>query len=211
MEASMRRTTLLALAVVAAAPAYADAFVPVPQLADMVLDQDTANGKYSVWRIAHPETLNAIRTAVQVHRLGQDDRWAPGFGIFLKSGDKEVAFQIFSDTRQPPLAMHLFANKDGTTTEDQKFAATLGLDQKLDLAIDWTADGVVTVEAGGEKHTIALGAPVTSVDFSSSTGEVEFNPLQIGRTGPWALLQFDGFRFVGFDQLHNVGHIPEAV
>ncbi len=180
----MHRAALLALALVAAVPVHADTFVPVPQLSDIVLDQDTGNGKYSVWRIAHPETLNAIRTTVQVHRLGQDDRWAPGFGIFLKSGNKEVAFQIFSGTRQPPLAMHLFANKGGATAEDQNFAATLGLDQKLDVAIDWTADGTVTVEAGGEKHTIALGAPVTSVEFICSTGEVEFSPLQIGRTGP---------------------------
>jgi hypothetical protein len=184
MEMSMRRAALLALALAAVVPAHAGTFVPVPQLADMALDQDTANGKYSVWRIARPEALNAIRTTIQVHRLGQDDRWAPGFGIFLKSGNKVVAFQIFSDTRQPPLTMHLFAGTDGTSTEDQSFAAMLGLDQKLDVAVDWTADGVVTVEAGGEKHTIALGAPVTSVEFIGSTGEAEFSPLQIGRTSP---------------------------
>lgn len=180
------RRVLSGLLLLWAAPAVAaGAFAPAAPLGSTVLDLDVKSGNYSTWRIDDASGINAIRTTLQIHRLGADDpRWAPAFTITLKNGDALVTFQIQSEHRQPPLSLHFEANRGDEEIDDQTFTFTLGLDEKLDVAIDWTADGTVSIKAGPEKRTIALGVPIKAVSFGASTGEVEFNPLQIGTSAP---------------------------
>ncbi|MGH6870437.1 MAG: hypothetical protein ACREHE_02920 [Rhizomicrobium sp.] len=175
----------LACAVCLCTPVRADDFVAAPHLGGMVLDQDTQAGKYSVWRLTDLAGIDAVRTTLAVHRLGDDPRWAPGFGITLSAGDQSVMFQLVSPTRQAPLEIHLFRYDHGKQVDDIRFKTTAGLDEKLAVSVDWSAAGVVTVRLGnGETQTLTLGAPATQLDFSASTGEGEYNPLSIGHAGP---------------------------
>jgi hypothetical protein len=185
-EAGMRRGTLalvVALMVAAgAAPARAaDEFTPAAHLDNMVLDFDSDAGKLSVWQINDTAALNAVRATLQIHRIGQDPRWAPGANIELKNGDDYILFQVLSPQRAVPFVARMVRSHGGKQAEEQTFALTVGLDEKLDIAVDWTSAGAVTVTARGETHSMSLGLPVAVLQFSGTTGEVEFNPLAIGR------------------------------
>jgi hypothetical protein len=163
----------------------ADDLTAVPSLGNTVLDFDTGNGKFSAWQIHDLGAINSLHTTLQVHRLGDDPKWAPTFTITVANAGEKVIFQILSATRQPPLIMHLASYSGDKVAEDQNFTTTIGLDEKLDVSIDWTAAGIVTVRlGGGETRTLALKTPPTSLEITGSTGEVEFNPLRIGHAGP---------------------------
>jgi hypothetical protein len=181
----MKTASLAAVCVLfAGTPVLAGAFTPLLPLGSTALDFDTQDGAYSFWRVATLDSINAIRTTFQAHRLGQDPRWAPAFTIALVSGSNRIDFRIASDTRRAPLTMRITRFEGGKPGEDQAFETTIGLDEKLDLAVDWTPAGDVTVTAGQEAHSIALGAAVTSVEFYGSTGEAEFDPLRLGHFAP---------------------------
>jgi hypothetical protein len=167
--------------VMAASAASADDFTPLPNLGDTVLDLDTASGNFSAWQIHDIGTINAIRTTLQIRRLGSDPDWLPSFWINVGNSNEQVSFRIFSETRRPPLAIHLmrYAGKD--LADDRVFASTVGLNENLDVSISWTPQGSVTVRlGGGETHTTVLRSAVTSVQIGGSTGQVKFNPLRIG-------------------------------
>ena len=94
----------------------------------------------------------------------------------------------------PPLTVRLEYWVGDTFWQQRLFAAPLKLDESRDLAIDWTTDGNVTVKCGDETQTLYLGAPVSSVAFAASVGEIEFAPFQIGHVnaparppGPYSL------------------------
>jgi hypothetical protein len=168
----------------AGAAARADDFRPAPGLGSLVLDFDTDAGKYSQWKLQDLTGIDAVRTTLQVHRIGMDERWAPGFAIGLENTQATVFFRIISPTREAPFEIHLIRFEGGKTTVDELFKTTLGLDEKLDVAFAWGADGTVTVKLGnGETLNVALGGVASTLQFSGSTGEVEFNPLQIGHAG----------------------------
>jgi hypothetical protein len=164
--------------------AEADDLKTVPSLGNTVLDLDTGNGNYSQWKIDDLGTVNSLRTTLQVHRLGDDPRWAPSVTIVVGNKDENVSFQVLSATRQPPLTMHMGHYVAGKLAEDRSFTKTVDLNEKLDVAVDWTAAGVVTVTLGdGETQTFSLKAAPTSLSIDGSTGEAEFNPLRIGHAG----------------------------
>jgi hypothetical protein len=165
--------------------AGAGEFVAAPNLGDLVLDLDTADGKYSAWEVHDLRAIDAVRTTLQVHRLGDDPRWAPTFTINISTAVDSAIFQILSATRQPPLSMHATHRVDKSDVDEKIFTTTLGLDQKLEVSVDWTAGGEVTIRLGsGESYTVQLKGPPTSLQFTDSTGEFELNPLRLGRVQP---------------------------
>ena len=62
------------------------------------------------------------------------------------------------------------------------FAARLDLNEKLDLSICWTREGVVTVKAGDKTQTTVIGMPARNMIFSAAVDTAEFNPLAMGKT-----------------------------
>jgi hypothetical protein len=160
-------------------PAVGAEFTPVSPLGSTAMDFDTREGAYSYWRVNTVDGINAIRTTFQVHRLGKDATWVPSFTISLVGGANRISFQITSLTRRLSLTMNARAPK-----AVHNFSTTIGLDQKVDLAFDWTPEGEVSIKAGTETYSVAMGGPVTSVEFYGSTGEIEFDPLQLGRSTP---------------------------
>ena len=182
----MRRGTLaLAVAFMVASGASpaeaAGGFMPALNLANLMLDLDSQAGNFSVLRVSNTADMNALRVTMQMHRLGEDPRWAPGGNVAFKNGQDSVTFQILAPQRVAPLSVRLYRYRDGKQDQEQMFALTVGMDQKLDVAIGWDASGAITVTAGGETHSMNLGEKIEQIELSASTGEVEFNPLSIGR------------------------------
>ena len=172
-----------ALAILAGC-ASAETFVPLPVLGSTVLDFDTDAGKYSGWEVADLGSVNAVRLTVQVHRLGQDPRWAPTFNVRVSNGDHWAALRLESLDRQAPVAVVLASGEKDKPAVEAPLSAPLALDTPLEVAIDWTADGKVTIRAGAQAKTVDLGGAPKSLSFTGSTGEIEFNPLKIGRVTP---------------------------
>jgi hypothetical protein len=162
------------------------AFTPAPGLGGLVLDLDSFSGHFSAWRITDLTGINTVRTTLQIHRLGDDPQWAPGFSIALSASDDDVVyFRVEALDRQAPLIVHMFREKGTQDLDDRQFKVAPALNEKLDVSFGWTPDGVVTVTLGdGETASVALGAAPTKLHFLSSTGDVEFNPLSIGHTTP---------------------------
>jgi hypothetical protein len=186
----MHRTSMIVFAAFAAAalgwnPASAETFAPAPGPATLTLDSSGQNGNVHTWKIDDLGAINAVRATVRVHRLDYDPFKAPSFAVTLSGDDYKVVFDILSKNFRPPLSLQLEHWVDGKFWQQQSFSAALKLDENLDVAIDWTADGNVTVRAGTETKTMYLGAPVSSVEFSASVGEVDFAPFKVGRVrGP---------------------------
>lgn len=163
--------------------ASAGAFTPLPVLGTTRLDLDVEDGHYCGWMIDDVGQANALRATVQIHRLGSDPKWAPSFNIVLKNSDKRVTFNILAPAPGLPLVVRVKGPADKAEDMGQ-VVGKLDLDTPLDVAIDWTADGNISVTIGGQTVTAALGGPVKGLEITGSTGEIEFNPLQIGTASP---------------------------
>lgn len=175
-------------------PAWAESFTPALVPGTLILDSSGQNGNINTWKIDDVGSINAVRTSVRVHRLDYDPFKTPSFTVTLSGGDYKVVFNILSKDFKPPLSMRLEHWVDGAFYDQRTFSAILNRDESLDVAIDWTEDGKVTVQAGGETKTIYLGAPVTFVEFSASVGEIDFAPFKVGHVsaparplGPYSL------------------------
>ena len=72
------------------------------------------------------------------------------------------------------------------------FVSSFELNETVDLDVNWTAAGVVTVAVRDkvsrsindfERHTVTMrGGPPTSLKVVAMTGEAEWKPLEIGTT-----------------------------
>jgi hypothetical protein len=158
-------------------------FTPAPNLGNTVLDLDAPTGKYSAWKISDLKSINAMRSTLKVRRLVEGPKWLPTFTIILANADESLTLEISTPARQPPLEIHLVHRKGEQIVENLPFSSLIEIDQKLDVAIDWTEAGTITVRLGSRETLMStFRSPPTSIQFSASTGEVEFNPLKLGHT-----------------------------
>jgi hypothetical protein len=164
----------------------APAFMPAPSMGNLYLDLDIVDGRYSEWRINDLGTINALRARLQVHRFGEQSKWAPTFTIEVdRSNNENVQFQLTAPRRGSPLVIRAVHRAGSKFMQFALFHATLNLDQKLDIAIDWTPTGDITLRiAPNEFATMALHGAPTKLSIGASTGEIEFDPLALGHSGP---------------------------
>jgi hypothetical protein len=150
-----------------------------------VLDLDTADGHVSEWQTSDLSGLNALRTTLHIERLGGSPDWLPSFTIALVNDDGHVSFQIVNPAHSQRLVAHFIRYAGKAIVDDQIFSSSTALHAALDVAIDWTVAGSVTVRLGsGEARTESLDSAPTNLQILCSTGEVRFDPLKIGRATP---------------------------
>ncbi|MES1200179.1 MAG: hypothetical protein ABUS57_01870 [Pseudomonadota bacterium] len=174
--------SLLAWAALAAGASAQD-FVAQPGLSNLSVDLDTQTGNYSEWADRDLCGINALRAQITIPRLGQDQRWIPAASFFVRRGDNFVGIQFASPARLRPFSAELVQHTGGTTVQtplNQSFV----LDQPVDVALDWTAAGMVTVTVAGQSRQIDLGGAPDSVSISNSTSEAAIQPLRLGHVGP---------------------------
>ncbi len=166
-------------------PASAQQLISAGASGSTVLDLDTPDGHVSQWQLGDLRAINALRTTLRVERLGDNRDWLPSFTIALVNDNEHISFQIVNPAGSRRLIIHVIRYTGKTIAEDQIFASSTALHADLDVAIGWTAAGSVTVRLGsGEAITESLGSAPTSLQILCSTGEVRFDPLNIGRVTP---------------------------
>lgn len=163
------------------APATADPFTPAPGPTELTLSSDSASGKTAAWRF-DADGVNAIRTGITVTKLGYDPYKLPSITITISGHGHKTVLKLASANFRPPLTVRAERWVGDTFLSQAPFAKPLALKQRLDVAIDWSRNGKVTIVAGGESHTLILGGEVEEIVFAVETGEVRFDPLAIGST-----------------------------
>ena len=169
------------MSLLCALPSHADTFTPLPGLSKSSLDLDTMDGNYSEWKLPDIAVINAARTTVWIAREGSGGRWAPSLSVAVGNSDEMVIFRI---SQHAPFQTTLEHFRKGVQPETLTYSTHPGLGDKVTIAVDWTPDGSVIVTAGGEQHQMKLTAPATWIDFSASTCDAHFDPLEIGHTSP---------------------------
>jgi hypothetical protein len=181
-----------------AADAPAPLFTAAPG-ATFLLDQDTPDYSMSVWQAQDLKGVNAIRAKMTVRRLASGAKMNPTFGIMFENGADTAIFQVF--TRPGKTLMIPVVSEEKDHTEKAGLAGGVFLSsfeggdhaETVDLAIDWTDAGVITITLRDkasaaindfERESVTLrGGPPTSLKFIGGNGEVEYNPVQLGHTG----------------------------
>jgi hypothetical protein len=162
--------------------ASADAFDPVRNGAGLTLRSEPADGKTATWKTGLAG-INAVRAGLTVQRLGYDPYKTPKFSIVLSGGGRQAVLRIFSFDFRPPMLVRTELWVGDTFLSQQPFAKPLGLNEQLDLAIEWTAAGKVTVTAVGVSQTLNLNAVPETLEIVAEVGAIRFDPLEVGRVG----------------------------
>jgi len=154
-------------------------FKPLPGLSNLTIDLDSEDGRFSTFIVHDVCAISALKTQLQMPRIGRHSQYGPAATISLRNGDKHVALQV-GGSRNLPLSVKL-----QTSTSDvvQVYARRMNANEKLDIFIAWTAEGDVQATVGGQTLTINLPGGVRQLHFSGSTGEAMFAPTAIGNTG----------------------------
>lgn len=150
------------------------------------LDLDTKEGAASEWRLDDIGAATALRATVSIPRVRQDLEWSPNFVILLRGGDQSkhdsVGVRMGTPDHNSPLIIQVVQNlADGSLAEVYRVGKTLGLDEKIDIEMDWSSPEAVTIRIGASSHTLKIPSKIERVQIFSSTGEMIIDPLLIGR------------------------------
>lgn len=183
---------IAAICVFAASAAQAGDFTAVKHGSYMI-DLDTQDGNFSLWKTEEVADLNALKAHVTFARKG-GGKYAPMVSLSLYSGDKRVNLQFTAFPKSGPLIGYVTGNQGSNDPNRQLIMTPPNFEEGFDIRARWTPEGKVsfdvyskaneTLGQGFEHHEIDLGGPVTSIQISNSTSEVEFNKLELGTEAP---------------------------
>ncbi len=168
--------------------AAAQSFAPSPN-GSFLLDLDTQSGSFSVWRANEIAGVNAVRAHVTFARKGVDRQWAPTFQIRLSNESHDAVLSFVAVPNSGPLIVQASLVQGQQQSEQQTFLLTPTFQEAFDIDIDWTPAGVVTFTVhsqaaqavnGYERHQVTISGPPNTISATCSTGEVTFNPIQLG-------------------------------
>lgn len=180
------------LALCLANGAEAQTFVAAPN-GSFLLDLDSQAGNYSIWRANDITGVNAVRAHVTFARKGTDARYAPSFQIRVGNSGEDALLSVVAAPNSGPLIVQTALSRGQQQTAQEVFVLTPVFQESFDLDVDWTDAGVVTFTVhsraaqavnGYERHQVTLSAPPTRFGANGSTGEVTFDPIQLGHVGP---------------------------
>ncbi len=149
------------------------------------LDLDTKEGAFSEWRQDDLGATTALRATVSIPRIGSDPKCLPGFLILLRGGgqshDSDIGVQIVAPQGSSTMTVKVVqGTPDGTFGEKSQVTNTLGLNEKIDIAMDWSTPGIVTIKVGANSYTLKTSSPIERMQITASTGEMKVDPLTMG-------------------------------
>ncbi len=178
----------------AASGANAGTFQAAPH-GSYLLDMDTGDGNFSLWETKDVADINAVQAHITFARKGKSKDYAPSFRITLETaGDVSARVDFSALPKSGPLIGFVTTFKGRDETGRELIIMGPEFAEPFDLKIAWTADGkisvdtydkaVATIGQGFEHHQADVGQAITAVSVSVSTGEVEFNKLELGTVTP---------------------------
>lgn len=187
----------LGLALLASVPAIAANFTPNPQTS-YVLDLDTPDQHMSEWRLTDLGSINALRATVKINGLiATRGEIKAGFLINFSSGDETVAVYVLGNPKDHNFMVFLTHNRGEEAMKDGGMylcSMLLAMQKPFELAVDWTPDGKVTATISGytkldgtpgsEPLQAQMAKPPQQIAINGTGGEIELNPLALGRTAP---------------------------
>lgn len=173
------------------------AFTPAAN-SSFLVDLDTPDDHMALWQADDLTGMTALRAQMTVRGVIDKGKRNPTFVVQLENDKGSVSFMAFTKPGKSMLVA-LGIVKQGDSSVDQGtngiFTSIFEVGETVDLAIDWTADGKVSIvlkdktsaKIGGqgfERHVYELagGAP-TRMKIMAMSGEVEFKDLRLGRSG----------------------------
>jgi hypothetical protein len=149
------------------------------------LDLDTKESEFSVWRLDDLGALTALHASIKIPAIRKDPKWAPDFFILLCSGDqsayRDVGVRLITWQGASPLTIEVVQNlADGSLVTQYRVGKTLELNEKIDIEMDWSTPGTVTIKIGASSYSLKIPSQIEHVQISSSTGELIIDPLVIG-------------------------------
>lgn len=181
-------TALVVAFMAAHGTAHAQSFTAAPN-ATFVLDLDSADGNFSLWQARDLAGINALRARATFVRKGEHRRWAPTFSITASGGEGRAAITFTAAPSSGPLLVGAALWRNGQKSEEETFLLPPAFEEPFDIHVEWTESGLVTFTVfssaaraanGFERHQVDLGEAPTSLRITGSTGEVLFDPLQLG-------------------------------
>jgi len=183
----MFKTIAIAIALAALSSAAQAGDFKVAPHGSYLIDLDTADDSFSVWRSEDLGDVNAVHAHMRIARCGKSKEYACQAHIRLYSGDKSVSIAVTSLKPGAPLYVTL---DDGVDAHRQMFLSAPAADEAFDFDIHWSPDGKISVDLydtvsrgvgqGFEHHEYDLAAPVKAMEVTGSTSEVEVNKLELG-------------------------------
>ncbi|HRD27755.1 MAG TPA: hypothetical protein PLO65_05600 [Caulobacter sp.] len=181
-------TAAVVAASLAAAPAWAADFQPAPN-ADYVLDLDTPDDSFSLWRQSDLSGISAARAQVTFRRVGRKKAFSPGASIIL-ANDQSEARLSFVVAPKGAVAI-LIASRGETKLGSELFVMPVEPGETFGLELDWTPEGKVVVRMatravktlggdGFERHEITMAGAPTRMEIVGVAAEIELKPLTLG-------------------------------
>jgi hypothetical protein len=149
------------------------------------LDLDTKEGAFSEWRNDDIGAFTALRATVRIPTIRKDPKWSPNFVILIRGGDQSVfgivGVRFVAPERTSPLTIEVVQRlADGRLVTQYRVDKTLKLDEKIDIDMDWSTPGTVTIKVGANSYTLNILSQIEHVQVSASTGEMTVDPLVLG-------------------------------
>lgn len=171
-----------------AAPVAAAEFQPVPN-ARYVIDLDTPDDSFSLWRQSDLSGISSARAQVTFRRVGKKKAFSPGASIIL-ANDGSQARLSFAVTPKGSVAI-LTASRGEMALASELFVMPIEPDETFGLEVDWTPEGKVMVRLatravktmggdGFERHEVTIDGAPTSLEVVGVASEIELKPLTLG-------------------------------
>ena len=160
----------------------AQTFKAAPGLDQISMDLDTQSGNFSNWKSDNLCGFSGLRAALTMPRLGKDEDFLPSTQVIVKH-DKEGIGVRFSSLDRTNSLTGTFVHVLGAQDDAKPLTKAFDAEKTIDIAIDWSIDGTVTVKVGQESQTMRLAGSVDHLEISNSTSEVIVSRLQLGTTG----------------------------
>ena len=147
------------------------------------LDLDTMDGHFSEWRHDDIQLLSGFSANASIRRISWDAKWLPAFTFALQDAgtgqeSNVLALQILSLNHKLPLNFRIARKEKGKAITEEPFKETIGLNDKFDVQIDWSARESVTITINqAEVYTHPISWPVESVLVAASTGQMKIDPI----------------------------------
>jgi hypothetical protein len=145
---------------------------------------DARAGHYDYWRVPNIENANALRATLQIQSIAYSYKWKSRATIILRAGNEDATLFFDQLERERLFVASLVKYKGDKMVSRQYLQKHLRLRELIEISVDWTPEGVVTVKAGNSDHfSVTLEHPISGVSLTSASSNAQFT-IALGRTDP---------------------------